>query len=69
MDLFLDIKFMVLNAKTRRVFEIDKSVITKRKIKEISFADIIILNTALLNDAKILTGAPHFFKLSNSIML
>ncbi len=41
----------------------------KKEIKEIGFADIIILNTALLNNAKILTGDQHFSKLNNSIML
>lgn len=42
---------------------------TKEKIKGIGFADIIILNTALLNNARILTGDPHFSKLNNSIIL
>jgi len=43
--------------------------ITKKEIREIGFADIIILNTALLNNAKVLTGDQHFSKLGNSIML
>lgn len=42
---------------------------TKKEIRGVGFADIIILNTALLNDAKVLTGDPHFSKLGNSIML
>lgn len=41
----------------------------KKKIRGMGFADVIILNTALLNDAKVLTGDPHFSKLGNSIML
>lgn len=42
---------------------------TKKKIKGIGFADIIILNTAVLNNAKVLTGDPHFSKLKQGIML
>ena len=42
---------------------------TKREIKNIGFADIFVLNTALLDNAKVLTGDPHFSKLNNSIIL
>ncbi len=42
---------------------------TKEKIKGIGFADIIILNTALLNNAKILTGDSHFSNINEAIIL
>ncbi|MCK5624453.1 PIN domain-containing protein [Candidatus Pacearchaeota archaeon] len=42
---------------------------TKKKIKSMGFADMIILNTAILNDAKVLTGDPHLSRLGTSIML
>jgi len=41
----------------------------RKKVKKIGITDIIIFNTALLSNAKILTGDPHFSKLKNSIML
>ena len=42
---------------------------TKKEIKNIGFADIFVLNTALLDNAKVLTGDPHFSKLNNSVIL
>ena len=41
----------------------------KKKIKGIGFADVIILNTAILHDAKILTGDKHFSKIDRAIIL
>ena len=41
----------------------------KRKVKGIGIADCIILTTAILNDAKILTGDNHFLKFKEAIML
>ena len=41
----------------------------KNKIKKIGITDIIIINTSLMSNAKILTGDLHFSKLNNSIML
>lgn len=42
---------------------------TKSKIRGIGFADVIILNTALLNKAKVLTGDSHFSKLKNHAIM
>lgn len=42
---------------------------TKKQIKDISIADIIILNTAILNDAKVLTGDKHFEKIDGAIII
>lgn len=42
---------------------------TKQKIKGIGFADIIILKTAIQNNAKVLTGDPHFSKIDEAIIL
>lgn len=41
----------------------------KKKIKGIGFADVIILNTTRLYDAKILTGDKHFSKIDRAIIL
>ncbi|MEK6906237.1 MAG: PIN domain-containing protein [Nanoarchaeota archaeon] len=41
----------------------------KKSIKKIGITDIIILHTANINDAKILTGDKHFEKIDNVIML
>ncbi len=43
--------------------------VIKKKIRGIGFVDIIILHTALLNDAKVLIGDSHFSKIENAIML
>ena len=42
---------------------------SKKKIKDISMADIIILNTAILNDSMVLTGDKHFEKTGRAIIL
>lgn len=42
---------------------------SKKKVRGIGFADIIILNTAVLNNAKVLTGDKHFSKFKESIVL
>lgn len=41
----------------------------KKKVKNISMVDIVILHTAALNDAKVLTGDEHFKKTEMAIML
>lgn len=41
----------------------------KKQVRGISLADIIVLNTAILNDAKVLTGDKHFLNVSNAILL
>ncbi len=41
----------------------------KRKVKDMGLADCIILTTAKLNDAKILTGDIHFTKFKETIIL
>ncbi len=41
----------------------------KKKVKGIGFADISIFLTAMLNDARILTGDPHFKEFDNTIFL
>ena len=41
----------------------------KRQIKDISMADIIVLHTSILSDAKILTGDEHFKKINRAIIL
>lgn len=41
----------------------------KKKVKKIGITDIIIIHTATMNDAKVLTGDPHFSELKESIML
>jgi len=41
----------------------------KKKIKNISMADVVILHTATMNDAKVLTGDEHFKKTEMAIML
>ena len=41
----------------------------RRKVKDIGLADCIILTTAKLNDAKILTGDSHFSKFKEAIVL
>lgn len=41
----------------------------KRKVKDIGFADTIVLNIAIMSDSKVLTGDKHFSKLDNVIML
>lgn len=41
----------------------------KKRIKKIGITDIIILHTAILNNAKVLTGDPHFSKLKEAIIL
>ena len=41
----------------------------KQQIRGISMADIIVLNVAIINDAKVLTGDKHFSDVSNAILL
>ena len=41
----------------------------KKKIKDIGFTDIIIIHTAEMNKAKILTGDEHFKDVDSVIML
>ena len=41
----------------------------KKQVKNISFADIIILHTAILNNAKVLTGDEHIIKTGKAIAL
>ena len=41
----------------------------KKQIKNISMADIIVLHTAVINDAKVLTGDEHIIKTGNAISL
>lgn len=41
----------------------------KKKIRDIGFADVVVLNTAILNNAKILTGDSHFKKIDRAIIL
>ena len=41
----------------------------KKKIRSISMADIIIMHTTKLNEAKVLTGDKHFKGLKEAIML
>lgn len=41
----------------------------KKKIRKIGITDIIIIHTAILNEAKILTGDPHFSKIDRTILL
>jgi len=42
---------------------------TKKQIKNIGMADIIVLHIARINDAKILTGDEHFKKIDRAIIL
>lgn len=42
---------------------------TKKKIKGIGLADVIILMTALLHDTKVLTGDEHFKTIKEAIIL
>ncbi|MDO8467511.1 MAG: PIN domain-containing protein [Nanoarchaeota archaeon] len=42
---------------------------TKKKVKGIGFTDIIILTSALVNEAKILTGDHHFSSFSEAVLL
>ena len=41
----------------------------KEEVKEMGFADIIIYATAILHDAKVLTGDSHFKYLDRTILL
>lgn len=41
----------------------------KKKIKGIGFVDIIVLTSALMNDAKILTGDKHFSGMKEAIVI
>jgi len=41
----------------------------KKQVRYISLADIVVINTAILYDAKILTGDKHFGKIDRSIIL
>jgi len=41
----------------------------KKQVRDISLADIIVINTAILHDAQILTGDEHFKKIDRSIIL
>lgn len=41
----------------------------KRKSRGMGFADIIIYATAILNNAKVLTGDPHFKSLDRAIWI
>ena len=41
----------------------------KKQAKDISMADVVVLHTALLNDAKVLTGDKHFEKTGRAIIL
>ena len=41
----------------------------RKKIKKIGITDIIVIHTAEMNDAKILTGDEHFKEIVNTIML
>ncbi len=41
----------------------------KKQVRDISFADIIILHTAKLNKAKVLTGDKHFSNIKDTIIL
>ena len=42
---------------------------TKKKIKGIGFVDIVILTSALMNEAKILTGDKHFSGMKEAILI
>ncbi|MBI2045408.1 PIN domain-containing protein [Candidatus Pacearchaeota archaeon] len=41
----------------------------KKQVRDISLADIVVINTAILHDAQILTGDEHFKKINRAIML
>lgn len=41
----------------------------KKKIKDIGITDIIVIHTAEMNKAKILTGDEHFKEIDNVVML
>mgnify|MGYP001566113519 CR=1 FL=1 len=41
----------------------------KKQVKHIGITDIIIIHTAKMNDAQVLTGDDHFKKISGTIML
>ena len=41
----------------------------KKQVRDISLADIVVINTAILHDAQILTGDEHFNKIDKVIML
>ena len=41
----------------------------KKQVKDIGITDIIIIHTAEMNDAQILTGDEHFKKINGAIML
>ncbi|MEK6897474.1 MAG: PIN domain-containing protein [Nanoarchaeota archaeon] len=41
----------------------------KKQIKDIGMADVVVLQTAIINEAKILTGDKHFNKIDSAIML
>jgi len=41
----------------------------KKKIRKIGFADVIVLNTAILHEAKILTGDKHFEEIDEAVIL
>ena len=41
----------------------------KKQVKEISLADVIILHSAEINDAKLLSGDKHFKNIERAILL
>ena len=41
----------------------------KQQVKGIGITDIIIIHTAIMNDAKILTGDEHFKNVDSAVML
>ncbi|MEX0920440.1 MAG: PIN domain-containing protein [Candidatus Pacearchaeota archaeon] len=41
----------------------------KKKEKKIGITDVIIMHTARVNNAKVLTGDPHFNNFKDSVML
>lgn len=67
---FIKVKSRILGFNETFVLrsgEIYNSV--KKQVKGIGLADCIILTTAILNNAKVLTGNPHFKNIENVIFL
>lgn len=67
---FIKVKSRILGFNETFVLrfgEIYNSV--KKQVKGIGLADCIILTTTILNNAKVLTGDPHFKNIENVIFL
>ncbi len=67
---FIKIKSKIVGINEKFVLSFGKFYNkTKKEVRDISMADVIILHTAIINDAKVLTGDKHFQKTERAIML